>query len=362
MNLIDHLDNFSPYEKRSIARQLITSFENLLIEYNIDLSQSHKFDAHKVITWGLPISFFSKESLSDQIFKEVIDSILENGEPDPDDFSEIQTLALLLALGTTSGEKVKRNNKRVHDFNVNWFDKFVEVETTKASTKTSHIERTQQANSITESLFSQSKNFDIHAYIPDLLEEPSKKNLLEAASNMKSGDVSSEEGIWQLESHDITRDIYKIYKFDTSRVKPEWWPKGVANLFTIKQMMAGPESKTAPPQVFCNFAVPITGYLNPVKKKVRRFQGSSNRPYLIVIDANNLSDPFNAFKEGLNYRLSKWLHVSGILLYQNYFSQNEMGWEWQLFNNPKAKRPLPGQLLEAYGIISQRMRLVKKEA
>lgn len=362
MNLINHLDNLSPYEKLSIARQLIASFENLLIEYNIDLSRSHKFDAHKVITWGLAISFFNKESLSDPIFKEVIDSILENGEPDPDDFSEIQTIALLLALGATSGEKVKRNNKRVHDFNVHWFDKFVEVETTKASTKTSHIDRTHQANSITESLFSLNKNFDIHVYISDLLEEESKTKLLEAASNMKSGEVSSQEGIWQLEGHVITRNVYEIYKVDTSRVKPEWWPNGVANLFTLKQMVAGPESKTAPPQVFCNYAVPMTCYLNPAKKKVRRFQGSSDRPYLIVIDVNNLPNPFIAFKEGLQYRLSKWLHVSGILLYRNYFSRNEIGWEWQLFNNPKAKRPLPSQLLETYGIISQRMKSVKKEA
>ena len=81
----------------------------------------------------------------------------------------------------------------------------------------------------------------------------------------------------------------------------------------------------------------------------------------IAVDVNNLPNPFSAFKEGLQNRLSKWLHVSGILLFQNYFSQNEIGWEWQLFINPNAKRPLPRQLIEDYGIKSQRMRIVKRK-
>jgi len=361
MKLIDRLDNYHIYDDRKLAKELITSFETLLIEQNVDLSQLPRLDAHKVISWGLPISIFNKESLNNPIFKTIINSIIKNGVPDPNDFSEIQTIPLLYALGATSVEKVVENNERVHDFNANWFDVLVEVENTKASTKSSHIERTEQANVITEALFSLNKEFDVHLYISDLLEEETKVKLLEAASNLISGKVFSKKGVWQLEGRVITRDIYEIHKVGSSD-EPQWWPKGVANLFTIRQMLAGPDSITAPSQVLCNYSVPIAGYLNPVKKKVRRFQGSSNNPYLIVIDANNLPNPFIAFEEGLKERLSKWLHVSGVLLYQNYSFQNEMGWEWQLFNNPNAKRPLPGNLLEKFGVVSQRMRTVRKEA
>lgn len=362
MNFMDRLDNLSFNEKPNLVKELIVSFEAFLIANNVDLSPFQRFDAQKVISWGLPISFLNKECFSDPIFAKIIDSILENGAPDPNDFSEIQTIPLLFALGATSVEKVIENNERVHDFNVIWSDALVEVETTKASTKASHIERSKQAYSITELLFNLNMKYDVHAYISDLLEDDLIRSLLKAASNMKCGEVYSNEELWQLECHEITRNIYEIYKVNSSRIKPKWCPKGVANLFSIKQMLAGPESETAPPQVLCNYAVPITGYLNPVKKKARRFQGSSNRPYLIVIDVNNLPNPFVAFEEGLKYRLSKWLHVSGVLIYHNYSSQNEIGWEWQLYNNLNAKRPLPGNLVEKYGVVSQRMRFVKREA
>ncbi|NTV48017.1 MAG: hypothetical protein HGB32_14320 [Geobacteraceae bacterium] len=77
MNFMDRLDNLSFNEKPNLAKELITSFETLLIAHNVDLSPLQRFDAQKVISWGLPISFLNKESFSDPIFTEIIDSILE---------------------------------------------------------------------------------------------------------------------------------------------------------------------------------------------------------------------------------------------------------------------------------------------
>ena len=241
---------------------------------------------------------------------------------------------------------------------MNWQNEKIEIEVTKASIKDAHTLCTDQATEICDKIFSISKSFDIHLYIADLFSDSSRRKLIKAAQSIKCGQEIDENCDWQLQGVKIKRDIYDLYTVGKGEQKPSWWPTEVANLFILKQFGASPESKTAPPQVRINYAVPLTGYLNPAKNKARDFQGSRKGPFLIVIEVNNLPNAVAAFNTGINEFLRNWPHISGILLFFDYLTLNEIGWEFKLFVNPTAKRPLPKGLIDKLGKDSN-MRLVK---
>ena len=127
-------------------------------------------------------------------------------------------------------------------------------------------------------------------------------------------------------------------------MRPTWWAKDDIQLFCLKALVAGPGDKVAAPRVKVRFAAQFNGYLNAAKRKARRFQGSGALPYLIVLDANDLPNPFEAFAEGFSTHFPKWKHISGVLVFVDWRSHDEIGWTWRMFDNPHAARPLPAEM------------------
>lgn len=353
------LKNYGPYLKSTSAETCISVFETLLSIHKVDFEKLPELDAMQVIRWGFPLTYIDKSCLSESLFKKILKSILMTGLPPADTFAELQAISFLFALGATSGNKIPTYNDKVHDFDLKWLDETIEIEVTKASTKDAHISRTDQATIICEEIFSKIKSFDIHLYLADILSDSSRTKLLISASSLECGQIISEKNKWHLQGIPIERNVYELYKVEKNEYKPSWWPKEVANLFTLKQFGAGPESKSAPPQLRINYAVPLTGYLNPAKKKARNFQGTRKNPFLILIEVNNLPDAISAFNTGINDLLNRWSHISGIILFFDYFSHKEIGWEFKLFVNQNAKRSLPKGLIHKIGKQKQNMRLVK---
>ncbi len=354
------LKNYGPYLKSASAESCISAFENLLTIHKVDFEKLPELDAMQVIRWGFPLTYIDKSCLSQPLFETIVKSILMGGFPPPDKFAEIQAISLLFALGATSGNKIPTYNDKVHDFDLKWSDETVEIEVTKASTKDAHTSRTDQATTICEEVFSKIRSFDIHLYLADILSDSSRNKLLISASNIECGQTISEKNKWHIQGIPIERDVYELYRVEKNESKPSWWPKDVANLFTLKQFGAGPESKSAPPQVRVNYAVPLTGYLNPAKKKAKNFQGTRKNPFVILLEANNLPNAISAFNSGIIDLLGKWPHVSGIIVFFDYFAHKEIGWEFKLFVNQNAKRSLPKGLIHKIGKQEQNMRLVKK--
>lgn len=360
--LTNILKNYHPYKKLDSAEKCISAFESLLVTHKVDLKKLPELDANRVIRWGLPLTFIDKSCLTESFLEQIVKSILKNGSPAADAFAELQAISLLLAIGATSGNKIPVYNDKVHDFDLKWSDETIEIEVTKASIKKAHTIHTVQASNICEDIFAQKRPFDIHLFIADLLSDSSRKKLLKASLSVECEQIISEKNIWELQGVPIERNVYELYTVGKGKQKPPWWPKEVANLFTIKQMGASPESKTAPPQVKVNYAVPLNGYINPAKKKARNFQGSRNKPFLILIEVNNLPNAISAFNAGIYDLFSNWPHISGIILFFDYLSSKEIGWEFKLFVNQNANRPLPDGLINKVGKQDQNMRLIKKNS
>jgi hypothetical protein len=360
--LHDRLQNYSSCVNIEGANKCFDAFEKLLSAHNISISALPEMNAQDVVRWGLPLTFIDPIYFTGSVFSNLVKSIENKGCPIENDFAEIDATSLLLALGAKTASKISNYNNKVHDFNVEWSDTIIEVEVTKASTKVAHVERTNQATDVCERIFQLGRPFDIYFFIPDLLKEEEKSKLLKAASTIVCGQTCSNQQLWQIQTIPIVRDVDVLFSTSETEPTPSWWPIEVANLFIIKQMGAGPECKKAPPQVRIYYTVPMTGYINPVRKKAKNFQGTLSKPFLIAVDSSNLPNPVSTFKKGLESLFLKWPHISGVLLFFSRLSYKEIGWEFKLFANNNASRPLPEELIDKIGRSDRTMKLVRKDS
>jgi hypothetical protein len=309
---------------------------------------SQKLPVRTAIRWGLPLTFVDPNTFSQNPFlSRFAKPFALQGELNIDEFSELQAAGLLLGIGATSVEPVGRTHQKTHDFNVTILNETIEVEVTRSSKKAKHIELSQQATEIASNLHSIARPFDLVVHVLDILAPETRTRLFHAANTIGSEDMINEEGSWLLRSEPVARAPHEIFTAGEKEEKPDWWPADAVALFTISQTLAGPEAKEAPPRAKVCYTAPFSGYINSAKKKARNFQGTAGNPYLVVIDANNLPNPFRVFHQGLNTLFPRWRHVSGVIVFEDYQTTDEIGWTFQLYRNSFAKRPLPTGFLES---------------
>ncbi|WP_156437553.1 MULTISPECIES: hypothetical protein [Burkholderia] len=347
MDIYDILENAPLFVTSEPARSCLLALERFLSENSVVLSAiDQKFSAHSAIRWGLPLTFIEPNAFSRTPFlSRFAKPFSLQGELNIDDFSELQAASLLLGVGAASVEPVGRTHEKTHDLNVTILNEPIEVEVTRSQKKAKHIELSQQATEIASHLHSIARPFDLVVHLLDILTPETRTRLYHAANTIGSEDMINEESSWHLRSKPIARAPHEIFTAGEKEETPDWWPTDAVKLFTLSQTLAGPEAKEAPPRVKVCYTAPFSGYLNSAKKKARNFQGTVGNPYLVVIDANNLPNPFDAFQEGLNPLFPRWRHISGVIVFEDYRTTDEIGWTLQLYRNPFANRPLPAGFL-----------------
>lgn len=320
----------------------IQRLEDFLIANSVDFSQSSPISTATAIRWGFALTYFSAESLTDPYLSRFSEPFSNRATLDRDAFAELETAAFLLAMGATSILPIDRTHLKTYDFDLNWRSMEIEVEVTRAQAKDQHLFLREQSNQIADQLQLAARPFDLVAHLHGTLSPEDKKRLFAAAKIVECGGTIRQRDKWKLAGVPIARarhEIYRVGEDDLDKL-PDWWPSNELKLFSILLNSGAPDSEIEPPRVKVCYTASFAGYINPAKRKARRFQGTLSRPYLVAVDVNNLPNSFKEFKKSLDLSFSKWKHISAVLIFEDYNSSSELGWQFQILINPFAIRPL----------------------
>lgn len=305
---------------------------------NIDISNLYPIDASKALRWGTPFTYFGLENLKGDPFKRLGVGFSRTGNFEVDKYSEISSLALLFSLGAKEAVEIGRTSKRTHDFDVGFGGDLIEVEVTRPAGKQAHVLRVEQATSIGEFAFSLQKKNDISIYLPDLIDASDTTSLKDKIKAINEECKIDKSGKWAIVSKAPNRGVYDVFENIEDAHKPLWWPRNVVNGFQIRQWLAGPDCTAPPPRITIRYACPFKGYINQAKKKATRFQGTRRKPYLLMIDANSLPDSYQEFERNFDIYFKKWNHITAVLIYEDHWGLEDVGWMFQIFKNPYCLR------------------------
>src|SRR5206468_1988297 len=106
----------------------------------------------------------------------------------------------------------------------------------------------------------------------------------------------------------------------------------VARLFSVEQLVGGPDPNLVHPQVRVQFGTPFTSYINTAAKKADHFQGTGAVPFVIAFDVMSLPGAFDCLPRELPEYLKAWPRVSGVwLIHGPSFLLPKIGWtKWRL--------------------------------
>ncbi len=83
---------------------------------------------------------------------------------------------------------------------------------------------------------------------------------------------------------------------------------------------------------------------------------------MLVLDANELGDPFGELKRNFKKYFAEWKHITAVLVYIDHYSIDQVGWEFQLFVNPHAIRKFDSLTEAQLSEFTERKRAVKHYA
>jgi hypothetical protein len=359
---LKYLENYSRYKDSERAMSFIDCFFDLLLVNGISLGDVCPIETSIALRKGFVLSNFNKDVYSERLFKKLSAQFAKNKEFNAKDFSELSTLALLKSLGAKEADFVKTNMVPSHDFNVSFGSSMIEVETTRPSVKEEFVIREQQAASISQFALSLKKYFDIKIYIVDLLSTSEMEELKNTLKDIREGEIINKEKVLYVYTEIPNRGIYEVFKNVNDEKKPDWWPNEIISGFQLAATLAGPDAETAPPQASVTFGCPFKGYENRPMNKATNFQGTRTKPYLLVVDANELANPFVEFRKVFERFLPQWPHISGAIVYMDHWSMNSVGWELEVFVNNNATRPFQKDVIDSFGNFTTRMRVAAEYA
>lgn len=332
------LDSAEYLAHRPVEAASVDALENFLRTNSADLSKCTSINAGTAARWGLPLLYLV-ELYADPFLKKFMRAFVGEESLNEDAFAELQALALMRALGCTTVGIVGRTSKKTHDFNLGWSDESVEVEVTRAGPKDANVILSQQAEIIADQIFLDSRNFDVIVHISRQLDADEVERLRAGAIGLKLGETKAENDVWQLVGEKISRAPGIIENVGETHVLPDWWIRGMC-MFHLRAVLHAAESSLPTPRVKMYWQLVYDGYLNSAKKKAQTFQGTAQFPYVVVIDVTNLPNAFANFEFGLGASFPKWKRISAVLLFENYKTTDQVGWNIRLFKNPAANRPL----------------------
>lgn len=309
--------------------------------------QVYHGEAMRIVQFGFYLTFLSSVDSVDPLRRQIASAILKNETPNPSHLAEINGAALCVALGATSIEHVKRSSTKTPDFRVSWSnDVKIDLEVTCAQEKPAHIERKKIASSLAKQIHDKERSHDIILHFVEPPEENEVIAIMEASRQIGPGIDIEQPGRWRMRAEKPKREAYTIVTGGEQDESPDWWPRQAVKNFVFYGFLAGPNATEPPPQTRAIFGVPFDAYINPVQNKADRPQRRVDKPFLIAIDIHNLPGAFRKFRSDLPEYFSIWKQLSGVLVFQSWFSTSKIGWWWELIVNPLATYPLPDELVQ----------------
>jgi hypothetical protein len=354
-----YLENVDKFKSGGVTEHCISSFFECFQKNDIKPETMPKFEFSTALRRGLPLSYINPEAYDSEIISKVCTGYAKNHKFNENDFSEVSAIALLIVLKATTINPIQRTSSKTHDFDVTWGKSEIEVEVTRPGEKDEWSKRLSQSQKIIDFTSSLKREFSIHIYVVDLLSFEELDSLKSNIYSLCGVDRIEEKEKWLVISELPVGDPKIIIENKKDENRPTWWPKQVLNGFILSGMMAGPNEVNPLPRYCVKFACPFKGYINKAKKKATKFQGTRTKPFILILDVNELGNPFGEFKRNLDHYFSEWKQISAVFIFINHYSGNEIGWEFQLFINPFAIRRFDDETQETLVEFTERKRAIK---
>lgn len=324
--------------KKPRARELLERFEKNL---GLENWKPPKHDWQRILFWSLILERVQGNQTMGELIQSFSSEILELGKPKPETISEMSGAALADILGWKP-MKLKRTHTRTPDFLATHEGCEFEFEITKADPKTTHLELAEYGNGILKRIHDESRSHDIVAMLADCMTHEEEMLFCETVGNLSVGEIREVEGLWKAVAEPYrqrSRDQVNLRRFQDL---PTWWP--CKHEDSRLRIMAVHTLTPNTPATTVACALPIHGYLNPLKRKAGRFQGSKARPLLLGLEVEHLPGAFEELDFELPRRFSRWRHLSGVLAYQASLRPDKIGWLFKLYTNEFATLALPYEL------------------
>lgn len=358
-NLWDKIDPAPYFKSTPIFKECVDKFSTMLDRQGFSGCSELDISINKLIRYGLPLTFFSDEQLDIQYISRLVDQLKKCGEINEKDFAEIQALSILMALKFNSFEIIQQGNNKSNDFNAIVDDESIEVEVTQSDAKNEHEKRQAQTERLSKELFEVKSNCDFFVYASDILSESEISQIVLSSRKLEFGGNVGVDGSWHIFAEEPNGAPGIVLSVDNSDPKPKWWPKHTICSYSISTSLAGPDATVPTPRCVVRHLLPVKGYLNSAMKKARRFQGSREKPYLLVLDANYLTGAIREFEKIIDPMFKKWTHVSCILVFEDYWGGAQVGWTLAIFPNKYAKRPISERVLKNFPLTNKEFRILK---
>ena len=330
--------------KTPIVRELIESVERLPGLNSWTPADGLENRWTDLIAWGFVLWRTRTLVGADLLQRRIASEILTSDRPTPDTFAELSAAGLCVGLGAISGEKIPEGKDKTADWRMVWPENTsVDLEVTVARQKEKHLHHQALANELATTLLNANRDFDlvIHLSNPSLDED--REAIRAIAHQIKCGQTDEVLGRWHLRAQEITREPTVLF-IAGADPRPPWWSKANARCFVLHGQIAGPDTRRAPPQVRVFFGVPYDSYINPVMRKADYPQGEAGCPFIVAVDISSLPGAFHEMPLALAGFLPLWNAVSGILLFEDMWGFERVGWQWRLIRNSDAIVPLPDTL------------------
>jgi hypothetical protein len=300
------------------------------------------------VLWGFPLTFLADVTSLQPLRKKIGSRIGNSQAPKPSDLSEISAAALVKVLGARQLESIKETTNKTPDFRVWWEEDLIEMEVTKADQKKSLIDRSAAVNRLRHEILSFERQCDIAVHVADIPRQGDRRHILEAARNLEPGTQIEEYGRWRVRAETPFREGNYHVATGQSDPFPAWWPEmDVVRLFSLEQLVGGPNPNLVHPQVRVQFGTPFTSYINAAANKANHFQGTGAVPFMIALDVMSLPGAFDFFPRELPKYLKDWPRVSGVwLIHGPSFVFPKIGWtKWRFIENDNALNRLPEKMV-----------------
>jgi hypothetical protein len=348
--LLDTLRDYLPANRTPLLEEAIRAVEQLPGVGK--WTPSGPFTANMIpweVLWGFPLTFLADVSSLDPLRKKIGRRIGKSQLPRPSDLSEVSAAALAKALGARQLERVQETDSDTPDFRVWWEEEVIEMEVTKADRKETLDDRLAAIECLRYEIRSFGRHCDIVVHVADIPTKPDRQEILEAARHVAPGNQIEEYGRWCVRAETPRREGNYHVAGGQSDPLPAWWPEmDVARLFSLEQLVGGPDPSLVHPQVRVQFGAPFTSYVNAAANKADHFQGTGSVPFVIALDVMSLPGAFDFLPRELPEYLKAWPRVSAVwLIHGPSLAFPKIGWtKWTLIQNPDARHQLPEKMLE----------------
>lgn len=339
------IQEFTQQSLTPLGRRSIDAFEALPAAKIWTPDRFFAMEVSTVFDIGLPLSLIGntqnsakiKGALSANLAGKIKTSDIEST------LAELHACALLNAIGLPA-DFVPRSTHKTPDLRSVSDQVQVDIEVAYAERKAVHDEARGYLADFIGSIQPGDLQHDIAFFFADVNNAMHRSQAFDAAMALKPGEVVSCEKCWLVTT--FVDSVETDFHTKLAALQPPWWPKSSAS-FVATGVRTGFPSR----YVYFKTAPPTADYINPLRRKAEKFQGTAGVPFIIALESSNLPNVYLQIENEVEPYWQLWEDVSGILVYEPRFWTvgTHKSYVWKILKNPYASKPLPLSLPVSIG-------------